>query len=161
MPDAKPMPMLTADAQKLINAQDKYGNRALHIAAVGGHIKVAEFLITQGAKINITNSAGLIPLHSAANHGHTALADFLITQGAELHAQTIRFHTPLHFVAQQGHKKTAEVLLAHGATVNLQATGGITVLDPLWTTNDKIRKILQKKANEQHKAITSKAPWGW
>lgn len=49
----------------VINIQDELGATPLHIAAEGGHWRVAMFLIRHGAELGIRNLAGYTPLHSA------------------------------------------------------------------------------------------------
>lgn len=49
-----------------INLQNKNGNTLLLIAAASGH-QSARYLLSKGAKCNISNSKGQTPLYMAGN----------------------------------------------------------------------------------------------
>lgn len=61
-----------------LNAQDMYGNTALHYAAEVGHLELVELLVEAarrlGVSISIPNRAGFTPLLLAARQGHRAAA---------------------------------------------------------------------------------------
>jgi ankyrin repeat protein len=64
-------------------AAAKLPSMRLHVAAVQGHIRVAEFLLAHGADINNTpDSSGETPLLHAAGHGQEAMARWLLNHGA-------------------------------------------------------------------------------
>lgn len=48
---------------------NKYGNSALHFAALSGHDKIVNLLIRNGANVNAANKFGETVLHYAANGG--------------------------------------------------------------------------------------------
>ncbi len=60
-------------------------NLALKEAVRHGHISVVEFVLQNGANINVQSILGYTPLMSAIIYGHTALAECLINMGADLH----------------------------------------------------------------------------
>ncbi len=53
-----------------INAQDRYGNTALHYAAHRGSLKLVQCFLSKGAKLNIRSKDGSTPLDMANSHGH-------------------------------------------------------------------------------------------
>jgi hypothetical protein len=63
-----------------VNAQDKGGVTALHIAAGKGDQAMVELLIAQGANVNALDNVGLTPLHWMAGVGNQTLPDLSISQ---------------------------------------------------------------------------------
>ncbi len=93
-----------------IAAPDGYA--ALHHAARGNATAAAEFLIENGAQVNIRNHARRTPLHAAGlGHDAAAVARFLIEKGGDVNAQDALGRTPLHFAAKGGHAALLKVLL--------------------------------------------------
>ena len=103
------------------------GGTALGHAARNGHKGVVEFLISNGADVNV-NIDGT-PLHPAAFKGDKEIAEFLIAKGADVNAMDDNGDTPLNWAAAGGHKEIAELLIASGADVNVKGVDGETALD--------------------------------
>jgi glutaminase len=61
--------------------QDYDGRTALHISAAEGHLKLVQYLVAEGAKINITDRWRETPLSDALRHGHDDVATFLKGKG--------------------------------------------------------------------------------
>jgi ankyrin repeat protein len=89
----------------------------LCVAASKGHSRVAEFLLANGAEINLRSAYGITPLQSAARAGQNAMVELLLDHNAVVDAGG---ETPLHEAAERGFKAVAETLLAHHANVNAQ-----------------------------------------
>ena len=73
----------------------------LHLAAYQGHFEVAEFLVDQGAQINLRQERSMIsrvhgytPFHLACRQGHGELAEFLLQRGADPSLQVITEEEP-------------------------------------------------------------------
>lgn len=49
-------------SQEVINQQNEYGMRPLHLAAIHGHVHTIEALLSQGANPNLTNNVGQLPI---------------------------------------------------------------------------------------------------
>ncbi|XP_055381299.1 ankyrin repeat and KH domain-containing protein mask isoform X2 [Condylostylus longicornis] len=98
---------------------------ALTLACCGGFTEVAEFLIKQGANLELGAST---PLMEAAQEGHTELVRFLLENGANVHAQTQTGDTALTHACENGHTDAAEVLLYYGAELEHESEGGRTPL---------------------------------
>ena len=108
----------------------------LEVAADHGWIKAAEFLLSQGAKLNEPNFY-YTPLFLAATEGHKAMVDFLLDHGANINA-TDRYK-PKNYEGQDGdspliaaivndRRAVVSRLLERGAAVN----AGIDGRSPLY-----------------------------
>lgn len=67
-------------------SHDRDGRSALHLAVIGGHTTVIEFLLTVAAtnEVNSSDRAGYTPLQIAASEGHEEIIRLLLTQGADV-----------------------------------------------------------------------------
>jgi ankyrin repeat protein len=74
--------LLRAGAQ--VNAQDRYGQTALMLAAARGHTEVLEILVASGADLNVTAKYTLSALMLAVVNGHVESARVLARAGADL-----------------------------------------------------------------------------
>jgi len=71
-------------AKELVNAQDTFGDTALHFAAILGFEDIVEFLCDRGAKTEIINVHRRTALMYAAEHGHNDAVRALLHCGASL-----------------------------------------------------------------------------
>lgn len=79
-----------------VNGQDPlFGVTPLAWAALLGQTETAEYLISEGADVNIPNRDGGTPLHAAAFLGRAATANLLIRHGAAVDARNNAGETPL------------------------------------------------------------------
>ena len=61
-----------------VDQQDDYGETALHLACMAGHIDVVRILVVEHqAKLDIQNWEGWAPIIWAVVHGHIAVVKFL------------------------------------------------------------------------------------
>ena len=67
-----------------VDARDRFGQSALMLAALGGHLAAVQLLIAAGANLNITAKFGLSALMLAVVNGHQAVARVLASAGADL-----------------------------------------------------------------------------
>ena len=57
----------------------QYGRNALHLAAIGGHVKVIHYLAPKMASLlNSTDHQGFTMLHWAAQQGHAEVVHVLL-----------------------------------------------------------------------------------
>ena len=64
-----------------VNFRDYDRRTALHVAASEGHLPVVQFLLSRGAKMNVSDRWGGSPLDDAHRHRHLAVAKFLRERG--------------------------------------------------------------------------------
>ena len=67
-----------------INSADYDQRTCLHLAASEGNLRIAEFLATHGADLNVKDRWGGTPLQDAVRNKHTEMAIMLHKHGAEL-----------------------------------------------------------------------------
>lgn len=67
-----------------VDALDRYGQSALMLAVLGGHLAAVEVLIGARANLNITAKFGLSATMLAVVNGHESVARALATAGADL-----------------------------------------------------------------------------
>lgn len=109
-----------------INAQtEETQETALTLACCGGFLEVADYLMKNGADIELGAST---PLMEAAQEGHIELVKFLLENGGNVHAQTQTGDTALTYACENGHTDVAEVLLYYGAELEHESEGGRTPL---------------------------------
>ena len=85
-------------------------DRALHIAAVLGHLAVAVLLVEHGTHVPTGRVATI--LQQTCVNGHIATARFLLENGADMHAWG---NGPLRGAIFGGHANVVALLLEHGA----------------------------------------------
>ena len=64
-----------------VNAPDRSGVTAFHLACVSGNLKLCELFLKHGADVLATNAEGKNALHEAAASGHTMIVEMLIETG--------------------------------------------------------------------------------
>lgn len=100
-----------------INAKDKAGMTALHVAALCGGSNMMRLLLNHGAEVNggTVAAAGITPLHRAAVSGYMECGKVLLEAGAAVNRADMHGDTALHWAAQRGHRRFSRLLLRHGA----------------------------------------------
>jgi ankyrin repeat protein len=94
----------------LASAPDKNGDTALHYAAMKGHTRIAEILISNGADVNAQDKEGLTPLHIAAGIGHIEFVELLLAKGADVNRKDADGWTPLYMATKNNRTRVAEIL---------------------------------------------------
>ena len=126
-----------------VDARNGFGDTAIMVAALGGHLVLVKKLFTRGAEIN---PAGWTPLSYAASNGKTEVAGYLLDIGANINALSPNGTTALMMAVRGGHSETVDLLLGKGADVNLRNQNGASAL--AWATRggfDTIEKSLVKR----------------
>ncbi|TTF11759.1 Serine/threonine-protein phosphatase 6 regulatory ankyrin repeat subunit B [Bagarius yarrelli] len=79
-----------------INISDRTASSGtiLHLAAEHGQVSIINFLLGEGAKLDIKDHLGRTSLHKAAEMGHTAAVVALVKAGADIYATDQASKTP-------------------------------------------------------------------
>jgi len=103
-----------------VNESGADGMTALHWAAEGGNLEIADLLVRQGADVSaVTRLGAYTPLHLASRGGHGDVVQLLLEAGGDPGALTDTGGvTPLHFAAGSGTLEGVAALLDHGADPN-------------------------------------------
>ena len=98
----------------------------LHQAADRGWCAAVEFLLQNGADVNIRDDvSGWMPLQRAALRGHYDAAVLLLDAGARVDDQDRRNRwTALHLAAYDGHTNMCQLLLSRGASLGVRNNYG-------------------------------------
>ena len=103
------------------------GWSALHEAALGGNVQVAELLLDHGWDMEARDMRTLTgdrPLHSAAEEGHIEVIQLLAARGAEINCQASDKETPLHRAAAESQAAALQLLLRLGADATIKNDDG-------------------------------------
>ena len=130
-----------------IDAQESQGgNSPLMLACSEGYTKIAEFLLNNGAKVNIkekaeptatyialqldhTDSSALTPLCVASAANKKKIIELLIDHGAQVNDTYSEYQVnPLHIASIFGNVKAAKALITKGANIQAKTTDGDTAL---------------------------------
>ncbi|MHC4661446.1 MAG: ankyrin repeat domain-containing protein [Planctomycetota bacterium] len=146
-----------------INIKAGSGQTALHAAAANGHLEMVEYLIENGADVNITDEDGDTPLHymdieaprfrtpeppSREDEQNVdtgkilKIAKFLLSNGAEINKKNSRGWTPLHrLMFNKRNNPLVELFISQGAKPNAPDNDGFTPLD--WAIDRKGTEEMQ------------------
>lgn len=83
----------------------------LYLAVAGGHPKTAEYLINQGADLNVRSFCKLTLLHEAAREGISETFELLLRHNLYLFEQDEDLGTPLHVAAACGSADIVDIYL--------------------------------------------------
>jgi ankyrin repeat protein len=105
-----------------LSPQDHRGITPLHLASRGGHVKCCQYLIRQGADMNIKNNWGGSVVHDACcQAGRAGLLRFILQNGPDTLATDHHreIGSPLLDLSLTGDVDMAKVLFEHGAVSSL------------------------------------------
>jgi len=104
-----------------INLQNKGGNTLLLLAASQGHSSV-DYLLSKGAKANISNNTGQTPLYAAVRNGQEATVALLLQPEYGCNVNIREFdhgESALHVAALKGYSQIASLLIEKGEDINV------------------------------------------
>lgn len=149
-----------------LHAQFKQGSysgfRAIHVAAIHGHIDVVKVLLSCGANMEEeTVPECRRPLHLAALTGQASMAKFLILEGAQLNAKSQHGMQPIHDASWSGSVEILDALTEAGARVDCLDSFGHQPLHWAAVTpnqSDFIQNLIRKGADIEAKAFNGSRP---
>jgi ankyrin repeat protein len=98
-----------------VNAKNKGGYTALHLAAKKGHVEVAKVLLEAKADIGLVSKSGKTALHYVAYYnGNLDLAAALLDAGAAVNAKDGKNKTPLDYALSKKRTELTELLRSKG-----------------------------------------------
>ena len=140
---------------------------ALHAAAYKGHVDIAEFLINNGANVNVKDKDGYTPLHNTAHSflrgdppksteaDRNRTAALLLENGALVNATTNHGGTPLHLAVSTNNVGLVQLLLENGADPNIQQAQGMTPLHfAFFADKDRLQVVRLLLAHGADSSIT-------
>jgi ankyrin repeat protein len=135
---------LLANTPTLIEEKDENGHTPLLVAARGGQIEIAKYLVDKGADIKAVNARGNTALHLAAWAGNAALADYFIAKGIDINAKSPTGMTPLLYAVNMERPEVVKLLLTKGADINIADNnfGGTAIHWACNKNNQEIRELL-------------------
>ncbi|KAJ7595613.1 ankyrin repeat-containing protein [Mycena floridula] len=86
-----------------------------HRACYCGHLEVVQFLVENGANVNVLSGHWGTALLAAIDGNEKEVVEFLIQSGADVNATGGKPSTPLQLAIQTGHKDIEDILHSHGA----------------------------------------------
>eukprot|EP01043_Picozoa_sp_COSAG02_P040852 COSAG02_NODE_3338_length_6903_cov_13.687537_1_plen_385_part_10 len=106
------------------------GASLLLAASQAGHLAVVEWLLDQGADVELARDDGSTPLLVACSKGHDECVAALIAAGADVNRSKVNGTSPLTSATQHGHFNVVQRLLAAGTDVDVNqvAMGGFSAL---------------------------------
>ena len=112
-----------------VNKLNATGNTALVSAASLGYYKVVEFLLKNGAKVDLCDDDGAAALSCAAYRGYTEIVKLLIEE-YKANVNWVDYHgnTPLLEATNQNHITTVLTLLKNDALVDVSNKNGVTAI---------------------------------
>jgi hypothetical protein len=101
-----------------INAQNKEGNAALHLAVIKGNRDFAEILLESKASTSLQNNQGATVLHLAANKENTVFVDMLAGAGADPRVRDKEELIPLGVAQKYSRHSCVKALTAYEERYN-------------------------------------------
>lgn len=106
-----------------LKAQCEKLGTVLHVACVSwkfDSIQIAQFLVDNGADVNVVAGYLGTPLQACADSGNIKLAEWLLANKADVNLQGGRYGNALQAACSDRNLEMVQLLLAHGADVNAQ-----------------------------------------
>ncbi len=99
-----------------------YKEPVLFAAILGRSTDILEYLLSQGAEINVKGRYGQTPLQMAAYMGYTDVMRILLNHGVDVNEPGGWGESALHWAAVRGYIEAVKILLDQDADTNAQTT---------------------------------------
>jgi hypothetical protein len=127
--------------------QNTYGDTAIGLGALKGHLSVVQRLADAGAQLDGKNWN---PLHYAAYAGHVEIVRWLIERNAPIDARAPNLQTALMLAAKGGHEAIIRLLIGAGANPDLEDSDSRTAYDlAILANNRAIADYLNEKSSRR------------
>ncbi len=101
----------------------------LMLASQAGSMEIVEYLLANGAEIDVITATGCTALNSAIDKSHMNIAKLLISRGADVNIRSpFDGATPLLLATLEQKLDFVKLLLENGANVNARDESGFTAL---------------------------------
>ena len=105
----------------------------LHKAAIQGHERIIQLLLSHMADVDSRNYLGFTPLHLASQEGHLGSVLTLLQAGADPLLPNNFGALPIHMAAQHNHSEVVKIMIEQGRCSPDQVT--LQPLSPLVFTS--------------------------
>lgn len=137
--------ILAQDPLKL-NALDEEKYTPLHWACMRAHWDVTQYLIEQGAVLNIQGGDGGTPLNWAAHHDNVEIVQLMIRKGAKLNVRNKWGMTELHTAIWRGNIHVVEYLFDQGSDPLIKTNEGWTAMHYAFRSgHDDVIELLENR----------------
>ncbi|MGB3863083.1 MAG: ankyrin repeat domain-containing protein, partial [Candidatus Aminicenantaceae bacterium] len=119
---------LIAKDPSVLNSKTEDGRTPLHVAVMGGHKELVEYLIREGANIDAPDKEGRTPLLNAIMLKKPDLAHRLIKLGADVKIKSEEGANAIIYALFFGPEDLIEPILDSGQDVNERYEGGVTLM---------------------------------
>ena len=124
-----------------LNAYDRYSFKKPALSFYDIPLELMDWLITQGADINVKDEYDRIPLHYHAQVNNVERVALLLERGADIEAQDKYKNTPLHFAEYNA--EAAQLLIEKGADIKAKDDRGY---NPMECMLSRLRNAYIEKA---------------
>lgn len=111
-----------------VNAKNRMDATPLHLAALGAHADVVQYLVHQGANCSIQDRAGETALFQAVRSGDARSVRIILQRDARIPINNHRSVTVIHLAATGGDTDIIALLLDYGADM-FSLVGGRSALE--------------------------------
>jgi ankyrin repeat protein/L-ascorbate metabolism protein UlaG (beta-lactamase superfamily) len=123
----KTQSLITKDPA-LLKSKTEDGRTPLHVAVMGGHKELMEYLIQEGANIDALDKDGRTPLLNAIMFKKQELAHILVEKGANVKIKCKEGANAIIYALFFGPEDLIEPILDNGQDVNEKYEGGVTIM---------------------------------
>ena len=106
--------LLLAAGTDVEESEPKTQFTPLHKAAIRGHERIIQLLLSHKADVNSRNRKGLTPLHMASQEGHLACVKKLLKAGADPLLAQVDGALPIHRAASNNYHEVVWILIEQG-----------------------------------------------
>jgi ankyrin repeat protein len=90
------------------------GESLLHVAASQGDMRMVQYLLSQGANVNVKTGKNWLPIHHAMRFNHPVVANYLIAHHAGLWSKTTDGFSALDFAARSKNTRIKAIAKRYG-----------------------------------------------